>query len=547
VIGCNIHFRAHSIWSRYDTGYLTVWSVGSIALLNHLHSITEHDFSELIREVDHVVKNQFSCFGLIVKSAHGCIAVSDQVRSHPVYFVKETDCLSLANHPSLLIAADSTPEISQEALDEYLMSGYVHGGSTLLSSVKQLRAGEILRYSFRDRKPVLERYFRYLPKADAGIQGNKSTQDWINEFDSVLNRAFERALEDIGEAPIWVPLSGGMDSRLVLCKCLELRGGDITAFSYGVSGNHEMRMAKRVARKLGVPWHAVPSDLKNLQALYQSKERQDYARLTDGFNAVPSYLDFEAIRKLKNMGVLPSDAVIINGYSGDFLFGGHIPEKIRQTPTLETLVDALVEKHCSHFTTSDLAQIKQEIAERVRAEVASVLDDVTSEEQLCSAYEYWDWQERQAKAVVNAQRAYEYFRVNWKLPFWDKELMEFWSTVPLDLRAGQKLHLSYLKWFDFKEVFQIPRSRNQVWPPKLMFMPIIGKLIELVFGIQKKNQFYEETFYFGYFRNQLGLFGRQNYRKYWRRVRRPRVVPIAALSALRESNIEIPDRFTIDS
>ena len=547
MIGCNIHFRAHSIWSRYDTGYLTVWSVGSIALLNHLHSITEHDFSELIREVDHVVKNQFSCFGLIVKSAHGCIAVSDQVRSHPVYFVKETDCLSLANHPSLLIAADSTPEISQEALDEYLMSGYVHGGSTLLSSVKQLRAGEILRYSFRDRKPVLERYFRYLPKADAGIQGNKSTQDWINEFDSVLNRAFERALEDIGEAPIWVPLSGGMDSRLVLCKCLELRGGDITAFSYGVSGNHEMRMAKRVARKLGVPWHAVPSDLKNLQALYQSKERQDYARLTDGFNAVPSYLDFEAIRKLKNMGVLPSDAVIINGYSGDFLFGGHIPEKIRQTPTLETLVDALVEKHCSHFTTSDLAQIKQEIAERVRAEVASVLDDVTSEEQLCSAYEYWDWQERQAKAVVNAQRAYEYFRVNWKLPFWDKELMEFWSTVPLDLRAGQKLHLSYLKWFDFKEVFQIPRSRNQVWPPKLMFMPIIGKLIELVFGIQKKNQFYEETFYFGYFRNQLGLFGRQNYRKYWRRVRRPRVVPIAALSALRESNIEIPDRFTIDS
>ena len=79
-----------------------------------------------------------------------------------------------------------------------------------------------------------------------------------------------------------------------------------------------------------------------------------------------------------------------------------------------------------------------------------------------------------------------------------------------------------------------------------MFMPFIGKLIELLFGTQKKNQFYEETFYFGYFRNQFGLFGRQTYKKHWRHLRRPRVVPIAALSTLRESKIKLPEHFDLE-
>ena len=66
-------------------------------------------------------------------------------------------------------------------------------------------------------------------------------------------------------------------------------------------------------------------------------------------------------------------------------------------------------------------------------------------------------------------------------------------------------------------------------------------MIELIFGTQKKEQFYEETFYFGYFRNQFGLLGQATYRQMYRKTRRPRVVPLMALARLNELDIVARD------
>src|SRR5690606_13164563 len=53
---------------------------------------------------------------------------------------------------------------------------------------------------------------------------------------------------------------------------------------------------------------------------------------------------------------------------------------------------------------------------------------------LASAYELWDWQERQAKYIANSVRVYEFYKCDWWLPLWDMEFTEFWRDVPLTLR-----------------------------------------------------------------------------------------------------------------
>ena len=54
--------------------------------------------------------------------------------------------------------------------------------------------------------------------------------------------------------PIWVPLSGGLDSRLILCKLHESGYKNLNSFSYGLKNNSESLIAKYVSKSLNINW-----------------------------------------------------------------------------------------------------------------------------------------------------------------------------------------------------------------------------------------------------------------------------------------------------
>jgi asparagine synthase (glutamine-hydrolysing) len=62
-----------------------------------------------------------------------------------------------------------------------------------------------------------------------------------------------------------------------------------------------------------------------------------------------------------------------------------------------------------------------------------------------SSLESWNWQERQAKFIANAVRVYEFWGYEWRLPFWDAEVVDFWAAVPPALRHRSMLLRSALK------------------------------------------------------------------------------------------------------
>lgn len=66
-------------------------------------------------------------------------------------------------------------------------------------------------------------------------------------------------------------------------------------------------------------------------------------------------------------------------------------------------------------------------------------------ESAASAFERWEWQERQAKFIVNSVRVYEAFGHEWRLPWWDASLMDFWSMIPVHMRARRALFLRYME------------------------------------------------------------------------------------------------------
>ncbi len=519
--------RASIRWA----GYVDDWD-NLIKLVNAFNN-ENPDFDDFVRSF---TQQQYSCFGLIVQTKHHCLAITDHIRSYPIYVIQSPDQLLLTTNTQTFNFQHHVDTQSLEATEEFLLCGYVLGNRTLFTNSFFLRAGEFLVINKSTDKQIVQRYFRYLPKTNKSVSSNLL----VREFGERLDQVFERVCYRANKRPIWVPLSGGLDSRLILCKLIEHGYPNIMTFSYGLNHNYDMNRAKSVARELGVPWTHVPSKVQYLRKLYRSSKRKEYTSYAWGAHMTPVWLDFEALTCLIRDKTIQENAIIINGYSGDFLFGGHIPENLFYDPTVLNLIDNLIHKHCSHFKSRALDGAKERISNTIRDEFSSIFSENPGVEDLCAFYEYWDWQERQTKAVVNGQRLYDQLGFDWILPLWDKALVDFWLSVPLPLRLGQTLHIQYLKHYNFKHQFDTLRATDDLWPPIWKWVPWVAKAIELLAGTERKNEFYEAMYYYGFHRFQLGLFGLKTYRSTYRNLRRPYVVPLAAISQLEEHSLELP-------
>lgn len=72
--------------------------------------------------------------------------------------------------------------------------------------------------------------------------------------------------------------------------------------------------------------------------------------------------------------------------------------------------------------------------------------------------EQFVWQENQSKWNVNAIRVYDFWGYEWRLPYWDKELIEFWRKVPLEYRIGKRLRNIYVEKVQGMNIIERPKA-----------------------------------------------------------------------------------------
>lgn len=132
----------------------------------------------------------------------------------------------------------------------------------------------------------------------------------------------ERELEAGGKRVAIVPLSGGLDSRLVLATLLELLPArDIYCYTYGFEGHLDYQIAPIVARKAGVShvvrgFHEIAFDLDELEASVKGLDVES----TPTLNLIAHYYT----KKLSALCLaeLPSDAALWSGFLGDRVWAG---------------------------------------------------------------------------------------------------------------------------------------------------------------------------------------------------------------------------------
>ena len=404
-----------------------------------------------LEDVIEVIQRLNGFFALIVRRSGWLIAVVDRIRSIPLYYAVHAGGVLLSDDASWVKNTVGDDRVDAISRSEYLHAGYVTLGDTLIPSVKQLRAGEMLiaRWNPQDAKAGVEVSTRsYFIYSHSYTEENAS----IDALDSVVLEICERLVTVAGGRQIVVPLSGGLDSRLIVLQLKRMGYDNLVAFSYGKPGNPESEISQSVAASIKIPWMFVPYTTADWYHWFRTEERKAYYRMADGLSSLPHIQDWPAVWMLRSQKAIEDDAIIVPGHSADLPAGSRSVHPVlskfyedRAKYDLDAVINAILE---FHFSLQGGLNQSDDVYGAIRKKVEQALAEIPHFETKdgASLTESWDWRERQAKFIVNSVRVYDFWGYDWWLPFWDKSFMAFWSGVGLAQRKGKHLYDSYVHW-----------------------------------------------------------------------------------------------------
>lgn len=375
---------------------------------------------------------------------HQILAAVDHIRSRPLFYGHSDQRIFVSDNAEWVRVQVGDQTMDPLARDEFLLAGYVTGPDTLFPHVKQLQAGEYLLYEgiSPGARVETQRYYRFLHK-----EPEQFDQDRLKaNLESAALSSMRRLIEYADGRPLVVPLSGGHDSRLIVTLLKRLDYKNVLAFSYGLAGNKESTVSYEIAKALGFQWTFVEYTNSLWAQAWSSTSAQSFRALASNHSSLPNVQDWLAVKVLVDTQRLPQDAILVPGHTGDFVAGGHIPMVVFEKENLAyaELINALVDRHLSNAPHVNCTLMtSQALCQRV-SDAIDLPYDGTSDN-FANLYEYWEWQERQAKYIANCVRVYDQFNLDWWMPLWDKEFVAFWETVPLVLRRGR---LWFMDWID---------------------------------------------------------------------------------------------------
>ena len=504
-------------WKSYSAGEYQVHFVGREKTARELLSLLTQNAPPGNAKFISGLLGLTGNFAAIVDAPGWVLAVADKIRAHPVCYVEREGAFGVSNSARLLRETFKLTEPDDLSVLEFQMAGYVTGRDTLFKNLHQMQAGEFMVWDKKESKLKRERYYLFYSEK----MREEPEEGLIGELDEITTNTFKRVIEDVDGRPIWIPLSGGLDSRLVACKLKELGHDDLHTYSYGPPGNYEAKTAEIVAKQLGVPWTFIPILRKDMRKFFWSQDRKTYTAFADHLSVMPIFQDISVQNERKYKKIVPEDAVFINGQSGDFITGGHVPEGLTAPDAaLSDVLRAVVDKHFSLWKNLKSPENIHKIETKIKELLSYELKDMDGC-RLFQLLELWEWQERQCKYVVNNVRIYEYLNYSWQMPLWSDEYLLYWREIPVEFKLNQNLYKKYLRKYNHKNLFKDFERTVWRWPGMTRAVVPMARLIGLIAGKNAKESFYDYMRYFGHYSFQYGAYPYSYFFKHAKNARNP--------------------------
>lgn len=213
-----------------------------------IHGYREWGIDLLVERLDGMF-----AFAIWDRTVGTLFLVRDRLGVKPlVYAPRPEGGLAFASTVRALRAAGVVADVSPDGVLDFLQDGFVAETHSIYVGARKLPPGSILEW--RDGAQRIRRYWTPPgPRAD----GSTSFETAVEETEHLLLRAVEARLH--ADVPVAALLSAGIDSSLI-CWAIATLGGDVTAFTIGTPGHpgDETAAALRTAELLGIRHQLLP-------------------------------------------------------------------------------------------------------------------------------------------------------------------------------------------------------------------------------------------------------------------------------------------------
>ena len=371
-----------------------------------------------------------------LRAANGKFAVCLETGTITAFATDRLNSYALYYQPEGIIVSDTASAVpSKGRLDRlaeafYLSSGATPPGSTLLEDVWQLPAASLAMREGQDW--TVFQYDSY------GCSLENERDCSVLELSHRMEDVFRRMIRRLGGRQAVVPLTGGNDSRLILCMLRRFNYTNVLCYTVGKRSFHDCVLAAEAAKKLGYRHLCIDPSAEDISPLcsVQDADFERYYRYVGGLTNFVWLYDYAAIRYLRHQRLLSDDAVFIPGHSGDTIAGSHLLKAgVSPRDTAYSLTQKLMyidfEYSCRR---SVLREVKNWFDQALR-------DGATP----YSAFQTCVVQHRQAQNIVHSVRAIRYFGYEVYLPLWDRVLYDTFSRLPYSSLDSCRLYSDYVR------------------------------------------------------------------------------------------------------
>jgi asparagine synthase (glutamine-hydrolysing) len=455
-----ILFKDEHAFSWYNDGKIFVkgygWFNGEYFEKEKL--LTFFSRIKSIDELTSILKIFNGCFAGCILGEESIYLFTDHIRSIPLFYDSVHKVIT-DNTNYLQLESGNIDEVAVAEVIKSLR--YTANNRTFSKYVRQVMACNIVFLDYEGNSENIT-YYQHVHSDN----NKKDLYDqYLPEIKEMTHKVFKRVVDSIGDQMIIVPLSGGYDSRFIVSELKELGCENVVCYTYGFSNNtEETRISRKVAEKLGYKHFWIKMDEFVWKDFFSNPIAREFMQYDFFHCNLPHVQEIMALIELRKNPEFPKTGVVIPGFCAD-IFGGSYTLAMDQGQNYEYNIDLLTEYifHKFFSVNENIVNYNLAIKEDIKLFFQEGKYVVTNLQEFDNAVESWFAVHKIAQFIVVCLKTYEFFGYTWRMPFWDKEMIEYWYQIPMSYKQEYSLYdYSLMKiWFEKYEIEYKKAKRKQ--------------------------------------------------------------------------------------